>query len=78
MGPLVTRGVRTSEFKVALLAVIGAIVSATQDYISNPTATKLSIGAAVAYILSRGLAKYETSTSSQAPPPASPPTPPAG
>lgn len=68
----VTPGLRTSEFKVAVLAVVGAILSATQDYITDPTATKLSVGAAVAYILSRGLAKYEqrtTTVSSPTPPP---------
>jgi hypothetical protein len=55
-----TPGLRTSEFKVAALVVLGAILSATQGYISDPTSVKLSVAGAVAYIVSRGLAKYET------------------
>jgi hypothetical protein len=66
----VTPGLRTSEFKVTVLAVIAALVSALQDYVSDPTAVKLGIGASVAYVLSRGLAKYEGRTGT-------PPTPPA-
>lgn len=56
---LVTPGTRTSEFKAAVLAVVAALVSGYQDYISNPDAAKLSLAAAIAYIVSRGLAKYE-------------------
>lgn len=67
-----TPGLRTSEFKVTVLTIVAAIVSALQDYVSDPTAVKLGIGASIAYILSRGLAKYESRTSSGAP------TPPAG
>lgn len=52
-------GFRTSEFIVTVLTLIGSIVAALADYISDPTATKLSVAGAVAYIVSRGLAKYE-------------------
>jgi hypothetical protein len=64
-------GFKTSEFLVSVLTVVGAIVSATQSYISNPTGVKLSVGAGLAYVISRGLAKYETTA------PAPPPKPPA-
>lgn len=63
-------GFHTSEFLVAVLTLLGSIVAATQDYISDPTATKLSVAGAVAYIVSRGLAKYETRGT---PPPPAPP-----
>lgn len=52
-------GFQTSEFLVALLNLLGSIVAAAQGYISDGTATKLSVGGALAYIVSRGLAKYE-------------------
>jgi hypothetical protein len=52
-------GFRTSEFLVSVLTLVGSIVAATQDYITNPQATGLSVAGAVAYVLSRGLAKYE-------------------
>lgn len=63
-------GFRTSEFVVTVLTLIGSIVAALQDYISNSTATQLTVAGAVAFILSRGLAKYE--------PRGTPPTPPPG
>jgi hypothetical protein len=52
-------GFKTSEFLVSVLAVVGSIVAWTQDYISSGTGTKLSVGAGLVYVLSRGLAKYE-------------------
>lgn len=61
-------GFRTSEFKVTLLVLAGSILSAWQDYIADPTAVKLSVGSAVAYILSRGLAKYENRGGTTPPP----------
>jgi hypothetical protein len=53
-------GLRSSEFKVALLTVLGSILAANQSWVSDPTGTKLSVGAAIAYVVSRGLAKLET------------------
>lgn len=53
-------GFHTSEFIVTLLTVLGCIISAATDYLSNGNAFKGSVAAAVAYIVSRGLAKYET------------------
>lgn len=52
-------GFHTSEFVVALLNLLGSIIAAAQGYISDSSATKLSVAGAVAYIVSRGLAKYE-------------------
>lgn len=52
-------GFHTSEFIVTVLVPIGSIVAAAQDYISSGQATKLSTFAAIAYIVSRGLAKFE-------------------
>lgn len=53
-------GFHTSEFVVTVLNLVGSIVAAAQGYITDGTATKLSVGGAVAYILSRGLAKVVT------------------
>lgn len=53
-------GFHTSEFIVTVLTVLGCIISAATDYLSNGNAFKGSVAAAVAYIVSRGLAKYET------------------
>jgi len=52
-------GFKTSEFLVAVLTLVGSIVSAAEDYISDPTAVKLSVAGALSYIVSRGLAKTE-------------------
>jgi hypothetical protein len=53
-------GFHTSEFLVTLLTVLGCIISSAADYISTGNAFRGSAAAAVAYIVSRGLAKYET------------------
>ena len=52
-------GVRTSEFTVALLTAIGNLLNASQHWVSWRDAATASL-AAVAYIISRGLAKTET------------------
>lgn len=64
-------GFRTSEWVVTVLTVGWYIVNAWQDYTSNSGAVKLS-APALAYIVSRGLAKYEArnTTTPPAPPPA--------
>jgi hypothetical protein len=69
-------GFKTSEFLVALLTAVGAVVSWTQDYVSSGTGVKLSVGAGIAYVLSRGLAKYETRTTTTTATGATPVTPP--
>lgn len=50
-------GFKTSEFIVAILTLLGSIIAAAQSYITDGTATKFSIAGAIAYIVSRGLAK---------------------
>lgn len=52
-------GFRTSEFIVAVLNFIGQVVAANQGVVSDGTAAKYTLAGAVAYIISRGLAKYE-------------------
>lgn len=61
-------GFRTSEFVVTVLVTVGAIVAALLDYVSDPTATKLSVAGAIAFVLSRGLAKYESRPGGTIPP----------
>lgn len=67
---LTTPGSRSSEFLVTVLNVIVQLILALTDTIGNGTATKLGVIGTVAYVLSRGLAKYEGR-------PNVPPTPPA-
>lgn len=52
-------GFHTSEFIVAVLNLVGQIVAAAQGYIGDGTAVKFSLAGFLAYIVSRGLAKYE-------------------
>ena len=69
---LTTPGSRSSEFLVTILNVIVQLILALTDTISNGTATKLGVLGTIAYVLSRGLAKYET-RGPVAPPPNVPP-----
>lgn len=69
---LTTPGARSSEFFVAVLNVAAQIILAAVDVINNGTATKLGVLGTIAYIVSRGLAKYET-RGPVAPPPSVPP-----
>lgn len=62
-------GFKTSEFLVSVLTLAGTIIATTQDYISSGTATHLTVYGAIAYILSRGLAKQEPRNTPPAPPP---------
>lgn len=59
---LTTPGARSSEFLVAVLNVVAQVILAATETISNGTATKLGTLGSIAYILSRGFAKYETRT----------------
>ena len=52
-------GLHPSEFAVALLNLIVQVVLASEGTVSDGTATKYSLAGALAYIVSRGLAKYE-------------------
>ena len=56
---LSTPGAKSSEFLVAVLNVVAQICLAWAGTIADGTAVKFSFGGLVAYILSRGLAKYE-------------------
>lgn len=66
-------GVHTSEFAVSALTVVWYLVNAWQDYVTTTGAATLS-APAIAYIISRGLAKYEQRNTVAPPPPPAPPT----
>lgn len=55
----ITPGMRSSEFKLFVLNVIGQIILDLRGTVTDGTAVKYSLVGAVAYIISRGLAKYE-------------------
>lgn len=57
---LTTPGARSSEFLVTVLNVVAQLVLAFANVISDGTATKLGVAGTIAYVVSRGLAKYET------------------
>lgn len=65
---LTTPGAKSSEFLVTVLNVVAQIVLAWTGTISDGMATKLGIAGTIAYVLSRGLAKYETRPGSSTPP----------
>lgn len=52
-------GLRTSEFLVALLNLVAQVALAMNGTVSDGAATKYTVAGAIAYIVSRGLAKYE-------------------
>lgn len=52
-------GVHTSEFAAALVNLVVQVALAWNGTVTDGTATKYSVAGAIAYILSRGLAKYE-------------------
>lgn len=56
---LTTPGAKSSEFLVTVLNVIAQIVLAWSGTLSDGTAAKFGIAGTIAYVLSRGLAKYE-------------------
>lgn len=56
---LTTPGARSSEFLVAVLNVVAQLVLAFTNTIGDGTAAKYGAAGAIAYVLSRGLAKYE-------------------
>jgi hypothetical protein len=63
-------GFHTSEFLAALVNLIVQVALAWNGTVSNGTAEKMTVAGAIAFILSRGLAKYEPRGA------AIPPTPP--
>ena len=56
---LTTPGAKSSEFLVAVLNVVAQIILAWSGTLTDGTAAKYGLAGALAYILSRGLAKYE-------------------
>ena len=56
---LTTAGAKSSEFLVTVLNVIAQIALAWSGTISDGTAAKYGLVGTIAYVLSRGLAKYE-------------------
>jgi hypothetical protein len=67
---LTTPGSRSSEFLVTILNVIVQLILALTNTISDGSAARLGVAGTIAYVLSRGLAKYEHSGPTP-PPPAS-------
>lgn len=61
-------GFRTSEFIVALANLIGQVILALNGTVSDGTAARYTLAGAIAYIISRGLAKYEPRGTTGAPP----------
>lgn len=68
-------GFRTSEFISAVVNVIVQVALAWNGTVSDSTATHLSVYGAIAFILSRGLAKYEPRANVPVTPPPAPPPP---
>ena len=66
---LTTPGSKSSEFMLTILNAVAQLVLALTDTLSPGTATKYGVAGAVAYAVSRGLAKYETRPSGSPPPP---------
>lgn len=74
-------GFRTSEFIVAAINLAAQVALALNGTVSDGTATKYTVAGALAFIISRGLAKYEARATAVppavAPVVAAPPAPPA-
>lgn len=65
---LSTPGSRSSEFLLTVLNVVAQVALAWSGTISDGSAARYGFAGAAAYIISRGLAKYESRGPSQAPP----------
>jgi hypothetical protein len=61
-------GFHTSEFLASLVNLIVQVALAMNGTVSDGTATKYSVAGAIAFILSRGLAKYEGRGTAAVPP----------
>jgi hypothetical protein len=59
-------GFHTSEFLVAVANLAAQVALNLNGTTSDGTAVKYSLAGAIAYIISRGLAKYETRTTTAA------------
>lgn len=62
-------GFHTSEFLVALMNLVAQVILNLNGTVSDGTAVKYTLAGAIAYIVSRGLAKYEPRGTSAAPGP---------
>lgn len=68
-------GLHTSEFLAALANLIVQVALAWNGTVSNGTAEHMTVAGAIAFILSRGLAKYEPRPPVATVPPVTPPPP---
>jgi hypothetical protein len=66
---LTTPGSRSSEFLLTVLNVVVQLILAFTGAVSDGTAARLGVIGTVAYVLSRGLAKYEGRPGPTPPPP---------
>ena len=73
---LTTPGTRSSEFLVTVLIIVADVCLAWAGTIGDGTAAKYGLIGSVGYVISRGLAKYETRTVPAQPAPPAPPQPP--
>ncbi len=73
---LTTPGTKSSEFLVTVLIIVSDIALAWAGTIGDGTAVRYGVIGSVAYVVSRGLAKYETRPAAvPAPTPTPAPTP---
>lgn len=63
---MIRRGIHTSEFLITLLAGLGVVAGAVAQVIPPSTAGTLGTVAAVAYVISRGIAKLNNPALSKA------------
>jgi hypothetical protein len=65
---LTSPGSRSSEFLVMVLNVAAQVILAATSTIRDGTAVRYGLAGAVAYMISRGLAKYEGRPTQPGPP----------
>ena len=77
LSSLITPGTKSSEFVVTVLIIVADVCLAWAGTIGDGTAAKYGVIGSIGYVISRGLAKYETRTvtvTAPAPAPAPPTT----
>ncbi len=67
LSSLITPGTKTSEFLVTALIIVADVCLAWAGTIGDGTAAKYGLIGSVGYVISRGLAKYETRPTPPAP-----------
>jgi hypothetical protein len=67
LSSLITPGTKTSEFLVTVLIIVADVCLAWAGTIGDGTAAKYGLIGSVGYVISRGLAKYETRPAPAAP-----------